>query len=67
MYSAQTLSELKQFAKDIRIQTMEQFAARGFGHLGGSMSIVEIVATLYGAEMKYDAKNPKWKGRDWRI
>lgn len=67
MYSAQTLSELKQFAKDIRIQTMEQFAARGFGHLGGSMSIVEIVATLYGAEMKYDAKNPKWKGRDWLV
>lgn len=67
MYSEQKLAELKQFAKDIRIQTMEQFATRGFGHLGGSMSIVEIIAALYGAELKHDPKNPKWEGRDWLV
>lgn len=67
MYSEKKLSELTQFARDIRIQTMEQFAARGFGHLGGSMSIVDIIAVLYGAEMKYDPQNPKWDGRDWLV
>lgn len=67
MYSAEKIKELNEFAKEIRIQTMEQFVARGFGHLGGSMSIVEILAVLYGAEMKYDPKNPKWEGRDWFV
>ena len=67
MYSAEKIKELNEFAKEIRIQTMEQFVARGFGHLGGSMPIVEILAVLYGAEMKYDPKNPKWEGRDWFV
>jgi transketolase len=35
--------------------------------LGGSMSIVEMLAVLYGEEMKYDASNPKWEGRDWLV
>ncbi len=67
MYSEKKLQELTDFSNEIRIQTMEQLAARGFGHLGGSMSIVEILAVLYGDEMKYDPKNPKWDGRDWLI
>lgn len=67
MYSEAKLAELKDFAKEIRIQTLEQMAARGFGHLGGAMSIVEMLAVLYGEEMKYDAANPKWDGRDWLI
>lgn len=67
MYSADKIKELNEFAKEIRIQTMERFVARGFGHLGGSMSIVEILAVLYGAEMKYDPKNPKWEERDWLV
>lgn len=67
MYSAEKVKELNAFAKEIRINTMEQFAARGFGHLGGSMSIVETLAVLYGAEMKYDPKNLKWEDRDWLV
>lgn len=67
MYNEEKMQELKNFADDIRVQTMEQLAARGFGHLGGSMSIVEILAVLYGNEMKYDSKNPKWEERDWLV
>jgi len=33
-------------------------------HFGGGLSIIEITATLYGAVMNYDLKNPKWKLRD---
>lgn len=67
MLSEVKLNELKEYSKEIRVQTLEQFVARGFGHLGGSMSIVEILAVLYGEEMKYDPKNPKWEGRDWLV
>ncbi len=34
------------------------------GHLGGSMSIADIVATLYFGVMNFDPKDPKKKDRD---
>jgi transketolase len=55
---------LKQFAKDIRVATLEVFEARGFGHVGGAMSVVETLAALYGGAMQYDPKNPGAEGRD---
>jgi transketolase len=33
-------------------------------HMGGGLSLVDIVATLYGAILKFDIKNPTWEGRD---
>ncbi|MEG2291479.1 MAG: transketolase [Clostridium sp.] len=64
MYSESRREELKDFAKNIRIQTLDQLASRGFGHLGGAMSMVEILTVLYKDEMKHDPKNPKWEERD---
>ena len=34
------------------------------GHLGGSMSIADIIAALYFHQMKHDPKNPDWEDRD---
>ncbi len=34
------------------------------GHLGGSCSLADIVATLYGHVLRHDPKNPAWDGRD---
>jgi transketolase len=59
--------ELKEFAKEIRIYTIEQMAKRGFGHVGGAMSICDLLSVLYGKQMKFDPKNPQWEGRDWLI
>lgn len=64
MYNEKKLLELKEFAKNIRIQTLEQLASRGFGHLGGAMSIVDILAVLYGDQLRHDPKNPQWDDRD---
>lgn len=37
----------------------------GKGHLGGSLSCVDIIATLYlDGILKFDPKNPKWEERD---
>lgn len=33
-------------------------------HLGGSLSIVELLAGLYLGIIKYDVENPSWEGRD---
>lgn len=56
--------ELKIFATKIRIGLLESIKSRGFGHVGGSMSIADTLAVLYGAVMRVDPKNPKWPERD---
>lgn len=61
---AELKKELSNFAVDIRIGAMEQFKARGFGHVGGVMSIADAIAVLYGAVMDYDPHDPCWDGRD---
>ena len=63
MNSAEIL-ELKRFAAEIRIATLEEIKSRGFGHLGGSLSICDLLAILYGKVMRYDPWNPKWPERD---
>lgn len=59
--------KLKRFATQIRIETVKCIKKRGFGHVGGCMSIADILAVLYGDVMKYDLKNPEWEGRDYLI
>jgi transketolase len=39
-------------------------ASNTSAHLGGCLSIVDILATLYGAVLTYDPKDPAWEGRD---
>lgn len=56
--------ELEKFALQIRIAEIEEFKTRGFGHLGGSLSITDALAVLYGAVMRYDSANPNWAERD---
>jgi transketolase len=34
------------------------------GHTGGSLSLVEILLTLYKCQLKHDAKRPQWRERD---
>ena len=56
--------ELRVFAEEIRVETLKELANLGFGHIGGSMSVVELLAVLYGKEMRIDPKDPQWADRD---
>lgn len=67
MLSKEELKELQQFAKDIRIETIKEMEARGFGHVGGAMSICDLLSVLYGKQMKVDPSKPSWEERDWLI
>jgi len=60
-------NRLEIFATQIRLETMREIAHLGFGHVGGSLSIVDILAVLYSGAMRIDATNPHWKERDWLI
>ncbi|MDR2965522.1 MAG: transketolase, partial [Treponema sp.] len=58
------LEYLKKQAKEIRKLTIEEIATLGTGHIGGSMSIVDLLALLYFHRMKIDPQKPRWEERD---
>ncbi len=58
------VKKLQEFAMDIRIGTVECIKSRGFGHVGGSLSVADLLAVLYGAVMNVDPANPKKEDRD---
>jgi transketolase len=56
---------LQRKANEIRERTLDMCIKAGTGHVTSSFSCAELLTTLYfGGVMKYDAKNPKWDGRD---
>lgn len=61
------LQKLELFRDEVRLKTLKELHHLGFGHYGGSLSIVEVLAVLYGEVMKLDPANPKWEERDYFI
>ncbi|MDR2632674.1 MAG: transketolase [Treponema sp.] len=59
-----SLKEIRCFAARIRLETLKCVGARGFGHLGGALSIVDALAVLYSGIMRIDPHNPQWPDRD---
>ncbi len=64
MLDQKEVLSLRAFAAEIRIGILEQLRAKGVGHIGGTMSIADVLAVLYGKELTYKAEDPKWPGRD---
>lgn len=58
------LKMLQDKAFEIRCKTIREIAGFGSGHIGGSMSIVEMLVYLYYKEMNIDPANPSFKERD---
>jgi len=51
-------------AAEWRYIITDMICRSGSGHIGGALSIVEILQTLYFRIMNVDPKNPKWEERD---
>lgn len=58
------LARLKQFATEIRYHTVTTLNQLGFGHYGGSLSIVEVLAALYGEILDISVQNFSSHERD---
>ena len=58
------LMMLRHEATMIRQGILDGTHAASSGHPGGSLSIADLMAYLYFAEMRVDPANPKWDGRD---
>ena len=57
---------IQDMAKRMRKKALDMALTAGASssHFGGGLSIIDITATLYGAIMNLDPKNPKWENRD---
>ncbi len=56
--------ELEKKASKIRLLCLEMIDKAGGGHLGGSLSAMDIMTALYFNILNIDPKNPKKKDRD---
>ena len=64
MPATRTLEELQLIARRVRRHIIEMTGAAGSGHPGGSLSVVEILVTLFFGVMRHDPRNPHWEDRD---
>ena len=62
--SQEEIIELRVLAAQIRKGALTAIGSYGKGHLGGSMSIAELIAVLYGKVARVDPERPDWPDRD---
>ncbi len=60
----QELEWYKDKAKEIRKLTIDSIGYLGVGHMGGSLSVVEVLTLLYYKRMDIDPQNPRKRDRD---
>lgn len=62
-----SILKLKQDAAHIRLGVLKSLQHLGAGHIGGSMSMAEVMAVLYGEAMNLRPDEPRWPQRDWLV
>ena len=55
---------MDKLAAELRYVITDMICRSGSGHIGGALSLVEIMLTLYCRSMNTDPKNPLWEDRD---
>jgi transketolase len=58
------VKKIEQAARTLRRHILMMVGINQKGHLGGSCSIADVVATLYFSRLRHDPKNPQWPERD---
>jgi len=59
-----SVQELKDKAKELRINIIETTFNAGSGHVGGSLSVADMLTALYFKYLNIDPKKPDMKERD---
>lgn len=63
-FSPDTYQQLADKAYQIRRLSVEMIAYGMWGHIGGSFSMAEILASLYFQHLRLKPDEPSWEGRD---
>ena len=56
--------ELREIAKVIRRDVLTMTLESGSGHIGGSLSAVDLLTVLYWETMRVNPEQPQWEDRD---
>lgn len=64
MATAPELAALEKTCTRLRIDVLEMITAAGSGHPGGSLSVLDLVASLYAHHLRHDPKRPDDPERD---
>ena len=64
MLRDEEIGTLRSDALEIRALTIDMIGHLGKGHIGGSMSVVEVLALLYRTHMDIDPARPRREDRD---
>ncbi len=58
------VARLEAIARACRVQIIRMLAHAGSGHPGGSLSVIDILTTLFFNRLRFDPKRPDWPDRD---
>ncbi len=64
MQEAFDMEKFNRLADEYRYVITDIICKSGSGHVGGALSLVEIIITLYYRIMNIKPENPNWDGRD---
>ena len=64
MLTEQTVRELEQTARHLRVEILKMLNVARSGHTGGSLSAIDVLTALYFHAMRHDPSNPSWEDRD---
>ncbi len=55
---------LAAIASDVRAHVLKTILGAGMGHVGGDLSVTDVLTTLYFGVLRVDPANPAWPDRD---
>jgi transketolase len=58
------LTDVVEFARNIRLHSLRTIRTAGMGHIGGDFSVADILAVLYAEILRVDPTNPNDPDRD---
>lgn len=61
---ADRIAELKDLARHLRLTSVRMTHRAPSAHVGGSLSMADLLAALYGGILRVDPANPGWEERD---
>ena len=67
MQKTYDIARMRRLSADIRIETIRALTEAGYGHIGGSMSIADVLGVLYGGVMNIRPDDPEWDARDFLV
>jgi len=64
MASDSEVQQLAEIANECRINILNMIHLAGSGHPGGSLSVIDLLVSLFFRKLNWDVRNPHHEGRD---